>query len=214
MGKSSAAIIIIAITTLVWAGFLASKSDGAAPAVNSGIEITTKPAERTENGWTKGNKEAKGELVEFADFECPACAQYEPVLNQLLNDVPELKLTYKHYPLPQHTRAPAAAVAAEAAGEQGKFAEMASILYRKQSEWQTKENNEVFIEYAKSLNLDIDKFKSDLERSDLKLRVENNNNEAKSRNLNATPTFFLNGKEFQFSNSYEEVVARIKEAIK
>src|SRR5205085_219138 len=70
----------------------------------------------------KGNPNAKITLVEFADYECPHCKHFQPVLRQIIDEFPnDVKLYFKHYPLPQHTNARLAAEGAVAAQKQGKF---------------------------------------------------------------------------------------------
>jgi len=90
-----------------------------------------------ENDHTKGSSEAGVVLIEYSDFQCPACAYYAPVVNQLSNVFPEdLLIVYRHFPLQSiHSNAKGAAVAAEAAALQGKFWEYHDILFEKQVEW-------------------------------------------------------------------------------
>jgi protein-disulfide isomerase len=174
----------------------------------------TVPAKRIDGGWTRGVEQASLELIEFANFSCPACAAYAPILNQLLKNIPELKITYKHFPFSYHKNDIPAAMAAEAAGEQGKFAEMAELLYARQDEWVNSRNNEIFIRYAEALGLDIEKFKKDLDNSELKTRILTNLSEANQRQLNATPTFFLNGKKIEFPPEYTQAYKIITSAAK
>ena len=83
----------------------------------------------------KGNPSAKITLVEFADYECPHCKRFQPVLRQILDEFhSDVKLYFKHYPLPQHTNARLAAEAAVAAQKQGKFWQFQDKLWDKQDE--------------------------------------------------------------------------------
>jgi len=88
-----------------------------------------------------------------------------------------------------------AAYAVEAAGIQNKFWEMTDVLFAKQNQWSNLSNpKNFFINIAKSLKLDVDKFEKDIDSQIVKDKVQSNLNEADSIGLNSTPTFFLNGK--------------------
>lgn len=145
----------------------------------------------------KGNIEAKTTLVEYSDFQCPACAQYEPIIKQVLDAYPEdLRFVYRHYPLVQiHKFALPAAEASEAANKQGKFWEMHDLLFERQNVWYKAEKpRDLFVEYAKELGLDESKFTSDLKSDDIQEKINTDMSGAVSSGITGTPTFFLNGK--------------------
>lgn len=158
--------------------------------------------------WTMGSKEAKNTLIEYSDFQCPACAAYYPMLKKLNQDFENnIQFVYRHFPLPQHNNAKPSAYAAESAGKQGKFWEMHDLIFENHDEWAAKSNSEtkeIFIKYASSLNLDIEKFKNDFDSQEIKNRVENDSKTGFKLKINATPTFFLNGKKLQNPRSYDE----------
>lgn len=144
--------------------------------------------------YTYGNASASAYLVEFSDFQCPACAAYEPIVEQIREQYKDkLQFVYRHYPLPQHPFAEKAALAAEAAGKQGKFWEMHDQLFVKQDALSDETINEI----AKSLGLNEEAFKKDLEDSDLKQRVANDKSAGNGLGVNSTPSFFLNGKKLR-----------------
>jgi len=83
---------------------------------------------------TRGNKDAKTWLVEFSDFQCPACKAFTIVVDELAAKYPDtLFIAYRHFPLPQHSLAQKAAIAAEAAAAQGKFWDMKKLLFADQN---------------------------------------------------------------------------------
>ena len=82
-----------------------------------------------------GPDTASVKIMEFADFQCPACALASEPLHTFVANNKDVQLIYRHFPLPNHKLAESAALAAEAAGKQGKFWEMYALLYDKQSEW-------------------------------------------------------------------------------
>ncbi|MEA2697220.1 MAG: hypothetical protein QOI66_1491, partial [Myxococcales bacterium] len=107
----------------------------------------------------KGSPTAKVTLVEFADYECPHCKRFQPVLRQILDEFHgEVKLYFKHYPLPQHTNARLAAEAAVAAQKQGKFWQFEDKLWVNQDSLSPAEIEK----YAKESGLDVTKFRQDL----------------------------------------------------
>jgi protein-disulfide isomerase len=122
---------------------------------------------------TTGSKAAKVTVVEFADFQCPACGAFHPEMKKILADYNgKIYFVYRHFPLPMHKNARAAAQTAEAAAAQGKFWPMYDQLFEKQSEWSEVENpTDLFASYAKNLKLDEEKFKKSSRR---KCRISSN----------------------------------------
>lgn len=156
--------------------------------------------------WTKGNQDVKIILIEYSDFQCPACAAYYPFLKQLEQELGNKFLfVYRHFPLPQHKNASLAAAAAEAAGRQGKFWEMHNLIFENQKVWSDQPKaEEEFIKYAQTIGLDIAKFKNDLNSKEIKNKVKSDYQSGVRARVNATPTFFLNGKRLENPRNYEE----------
>lgn len=139
-------------------------------------------------------------ITEFADIQCPACAQYHPIVKSLLDLYPEtVALHFKHFPISAiHPNAIASAVAVEAAGNQGKFFEMADLLYDRQPAWSNlPAPQDKFIEYAGELGLDVDKFTTDLNDKALEEKVDSQRTEGINAGVNSTPSFFVNGVRIQ-----------------
>jgi protein-disulfide isomerase len=187
--------------------FYATSGDAQAPAVQ---EVTL-----SEKDHVKGNKDAVLTLVEFGDFQCPACAAFEPLVQQVMADNKDiLKFSFKHFPLMQiHKNALLAALASEAAAQQGKFWEMHDLLYEKQEEWSgTLTSREYFIRYANTLELDIAKFTKDLENKDLEAKVLAELREGVRLGVQGTPMFFLNGKKLEGVRDLASFNKAIKDA--
>lgn len=160
-----------------------------------------------ENDWYKGGKEAKAVLIEYSDFQCPACAAYAPILDQLVQEFGEdLKIIYRHYPLFQiHSNAILAAQASEAAGREGKFWEMHDQIFKGREEWEkSPAAKEIFKNYALTLGLDQEKFLVGLDSKEIKQKVADDLKEAQNLGFDYTPTFILNGKKIENPRSYEE----------
>ena len=158
----------------------------------------------------KGNPEARFTIVEFSDFECPYCKrgadEVEKVLKMFPNDV---KLAFKHFPLPFHQKAIPASKAAMAAGEQGKFWEMHDLLFSNQNSLTT----EAFLAHAQKLGLDVEKFKTDMENPDYDKLIAADMEQGRKLGISGTPGFFVNGvavkgaREAQF---FAQIIERLK----
>ncbi len=142
---------------------------------------------------------AKVTVVEFSDFQCPACRATEPLVDQLAQEFADsVSFSYRHFPLESiHPNARAAALAAEAAATQNSFWPYHDLLFDKQDEWTPIANqNElrtVFISYAKSLDLNADQFATALDSPEVEARVNADTALANQLKVNSTPTFFVNG---------------------
>ena len=149
-----------------------------------------------ESDHSVGNKNAKVTIVEYADFQCPACKAFESITTPLLAEYSDkINFVFKYFPLIQiHQNAILSAEAAEAASKQGKFWEMKKILYEKQDEWANALDAKTkIISYAVSIGLDSKKFEVDLKDKSTEDRVLKDLKEANSLKLNGTPSFIING---------------------
>lgn len=172
--------------------------------------------EVTEADWKRGAVSPKVTLVEYSDLQCPACAAYQPMVEEILRSFPDdLVLVYRHFPLRQlHPNAQLAGQAAEAAGNQGKFWEMHDLFFARQSSWAEAENpKETFIGYANELGLDEEKFKQDLGSDETKQKVEEDYRDGLEARVNATPTFILDGKKIANPRTIEEFVRLVEQAL-
>lgn len=161
--------------------------------------------------WVKGASESAHLLVEYGDFQCPACSEYYPIIKRLGEERSDVRIAYRHFPLRTiHANAQLAGQAAEAAGMQGKFWDMHDALYENQEEWaEEKDPTEQFVSYAESLDLDIAQFRADLTSDAVKQKVDTAYDNAVRSNIDSTPTFFLNGKRVQPRN-YDGFVKLLK----
>lgn len=178
-------------------------------------EVAQQPIQVVESDWVKGEEEAEVTLIEYGDFQCPACGAYFPVVTQLLEDYPDdLKVVYRHFPLVNaHPNAMPAAKSTEAAGIQGKFWEMHDMLFQRQERWSSERNvKEIFGGYAEELGLDKSKFLEDFESDAVQEKIDADMQSARTLSVNATPTFFLNGQKVQ-PRSYEEFRSLVDEQL-
>lgn len=138
----------------------------------------------------RGPADAKLTLVEYGDYECPACGKLFLVLRDLQARTAGLRLVYRHYPLSGiHKHAEMAAEAAEAAGAQGRFWEMHDLLFEHQNALKLKD----LVRYAGQLCLDVDRFTRELKDGTYHERVRQNFIAGVQNGVNGTPGLFLNG---------------------
>jgi protein-disulfide isomerase len=164
----------------------------------------------------KGNPKAKLTLIEYADFECSACAVYHPVVNQILNNYKnKIYYVYRMFPLEQsHPNAFVSAQAAYAAYKQGAFFNYDDMLYGKQTEWATLQDPiTAFADYATLLNLNVDKFKTDMNSAQTKKYIQDSEDQALKEGINYTPSFFINGNLIQNPNDYTGFKKLIDDAL-
>jgi protein-disulfide isomerase len=202
------ATVVIIVAAVVSSGSLDNtpSSDTPAPAITS-------------DEWTKGPKDAKVTLIEYADFQCPACANYYPLIKNVLAAYSDKVLfVYREFPLYTiHPNAGISAQAAEAAGLQGKFWEMYDLLYTKQQEWSITATNRVvqdnFDVYAKSLGLDLDKFHQDINSDQVLKKIKRDVDGGTAAAVGQTPTFYVNLKQIQNPSSESELKSILDAAL-
>jgi len=184
------------------------------PTTSTTQNITIAPV--SDRDISTGNSKAKVTLIEYADFQCPACAAYHPLVNQLL-DIYKNKLfyVYRMFPLESaHPNALISAQAAYAAHKQGAFFKYDDLLYTNQNDWATSQDpTSVFASYAQNLKLDANKFKADMVSGEAQKYVKDSENEALSEGVNQTPSFFINGKIIQNPNSLADFQKLIDAAL-
>jgi protein-disulfide isomerase len=131
-------------------------------------------------------------LEEFGDFQCPPCGKLSEPINGLRKDY-KLRVIYREFPLPMHAHAREAALAAEAAGRQGKFWPMHDLLYQEQDVWaKSTDARARFNSYAQRLGLDLSRFDRDVDSQDVKEQVELDQRRGAVIGVKNTPTIFLN----------------------
>jgi protein-disulfide isomerase len=143
----------------------------------------------------RGDPAAPVVLEEFGDFECLPCSKLFPVLETLEHEFgPRLVVVFRQHPLTMHHYALDAARAAEAAGLQGKFWEMHDMLYRNRATWVAAPYVRPYMsEYATALQLDLDRFKADIDGKKVADRIVADQERGDSLGIDRTPIVFVNG---------------------
>lgn len=156
----------------------------------------------TDEDWVHGNPDGGITIIEYADFQCPACANFSLYLNALMEAFPNsIRVAFRHLPLPSiHDKAYITAMAAEAAGAQGKFWEMHDLLFQTQAEWFNFTEAQ-FIDWVKNqadiLGLDEGQFEDDLLDSDARATLEAQTEALLDSGLHYTPFVIVNGRIFR-----------------
>jgi protein-disulfide isomerase len=202
--------VIICLITTVLIGGSVWYSIHVGATYNDGVVVTN---------YVKGNPDAAVVLAEYADFQCPACGQFEPIVAAILSEFGEqIRFEFNHFPLAQlHPFAEAAARAAEAAGQQGKFFEYHDLLFANQAAWSKSATPAVFFsQYAKELDLDLALFTKHQRASLLQDHIRSQFSEAQNKGLTGTPTFFLNGQQMKYTSADDfkaQIVAAINPSV-
>lgn len=148
------------------------------------------------DSYVNGNPDAPVTIVEFSDFQCPYCAVFHPVLQEVIKAFPkDVKVVLKNYPLPFHQHARPAAKAALAAGLQGKYYPMVALLMESSKDLADAKYKEL----AVKAGLKVDQFLKDLKDQDavFEKKIAADMEEVKKADVRGTPTYFLNGKKVQ-----------------
>jgi len=205
-----AIIAVVVIGSIFGIVKLASKSQTTG---SDNLAITVSAINDNEN--IKGDKEALATLIEYSDFQCPACGSYYPILKKINEDLgAKVRFAYRHFPLPQHKNAKLAATVAEAAGLQGKFWEMHDLIFQNQSDWSEDKNAAIlFAKYAQDVGLDLARFQTDVASGDIKAKIENDYKSGIKAGVNSTPSFFLNGKKITNPRNYDEFKNAIEQTL-
>lgn len=162
-------------------------------------------------GILKGNPDAPVQVIEFADFECPACGNFAmvtaPDVMKRLVETGQVAFRFYDLPLEMHRNAVPAHNAAHCANEQGRFWEMADLIFAGQFDWNTQASRNpkrVFQGYADRLGLDVDKWSECVDSGRMLPQIFANRDEAGRYRVRSTPTFVIGGQVVEGSIPYDE----------
>jgi protein-disulfide isomerase len=219
--KKTLPILIIAVVLIVALGggalLMRSPSSDVKPTAGAASQVARPAralADDSPPARVRGRADAPVQFEEFSDFQCPTCGAMHGVVKQLVEKYPtQVGVAFRHFPLREmHKHAAEAARAAEAAGMQGKFWEMHDLLYEKQNEWKDPDDaRTIFMRYAQSLGLDMNRFANDMDGSIVAMRIVSDERRGAALGLHGTPTFFINGRELPFdqSNTLDKLSAAV-----
>ena len=170
-------------------------------------------------GYLLGKADAPVQVLEFADFECPACGQFyvltEPDVRQRMIETGEISYRFLDYPLPMHKNTWPASHAAACANEQGKFWQMHDQLFQAQDQWNgeaTSRPKGVFKKYAEAIGLDVGKWEQCFDEQKYLRNIQANRGEAERRMVGSTPTFVIGSRMVPGSISFDKFKAYVDSA--
>lgn len=162
----------------------------------------------------KGDKKAEYTIIGFSDFQCPFCKRGDDTIKEVLKKYDKkVKYVFKHLPLGFHPQAAPASKAAYAAGKQGKFFEYHDKLFENQA----KLGEELYVQIAKDLNLDIDRFNKDRVSEGAEKQIQEDTKQAQEIGVQGTPGFILNGVKILGAyplEHFEKVISRLETTAK
>ncbi len=201
-------IISISLALLVIFGFSSKPKTSPVTSTTQSIDTTGAVAQGPEN--------APVTIIEFADFQCPACGQAHPSLQRILKDYDgKIRFIHRHFPIPEiHKNALSAAQASEAAKAQDKFWPMYDQLFEHQNDWKDAQDPQPLFEaYAKAIGLNMDQFRTFYKNNQGTERITADQEEGTKLGVEATPTFFINGEGLSGAPSYNTLKQLIETAL-
>jgi protein-disulfide isomerase len=210
-------LAVVIVLVLAGGGLLAYLAGRSKAPVATTVDPNLPPA--VAKGYVLGRADAPVHIMEFADFECPACANYtvvtEPDVRKRIIDSGLAQVTYYDYPLPQHKNTWVASEAAACANDQGKFWEMHDRLFEGQADWNgeaTSDPEKIIKGYAKDLGLDMNRWQQCVDQSAHQRDIQANRAEGDRHHVNETPTFVIGNKMIPGAVTYDELRAYVDSA--
>ncbi|MGJ3224852.1 DsbA family protein [Micromonospora aurantiaca (nom. illeg.)] len=206
-----------AAIVLILAGLLTvNRRDEPRPATRTGGAVDAAVLVREDSHRLSTAPDGKVTLVEFLDFECESCAAAYPAVKQILATYGDrITVVVRYFPIPSHPNAELAARAAQAAANQGRFADMYTQLFDNQNTWGHNDSpqTEVFLGYARTLGLDMTRFRRDLDAPATAARVAKDKADGQAAGVSGTPTFFLNGRQLTDVRTQQDLVTAVDKAL-
>lgn len=217
--KKQAIIISSIVIAVLGLGFLLFQMEPSASPGSTKVADAGKLVRDDSYAW--GNKDSKVTIVEFLDFQCEACRAAHPVNKRLKAEYSDkVNFVQRYFPLPSHKNGKIAALAAAAAGEQGKYWEMQDKLFENQDSWgsdqrQVSQNKalDMFKGYAAELGLDVVKFSQSIKDEQFMPMIQRDMADGNALNVNSTPTFFFNGEMLPGVQRYEIIKEKIDKVL-
>ncbi|MDT9687405.1 thioredoxin domain-containing protein [Streptomyces sp. P9(2023)] len=207
----AAGVLLAALAVAFGSFMLFSPKDTSSVSVSAEPAADAKPVRDDSHRLTSP---ARSELtvVEFLDFECEGCGAAHPIVEKLRAEYKD-RVTFvaRYFPMPGHRNSTTAALAVEAAAQQGKFEPMYSKLFGTQKEWGEAQDSKagLFRTFAEGLGLDMTKYDAVVKAPATLERVKADQKDGLGLGVQGTPTFFVDGVKIQTPRSYEEFKALI-----
>jgi protein-disulfide isomerase len=210
-----ALLAVVAVVGVAALAYVATRPKAVAKTVDPATVVAGEP-----QGYLLGKPDAPVQVIEFADFECPACGQFatlsEPDIRKRLIEPGTISYRFYDYPLSMHRNTWPASNAAACADEQGKFWEMHDVLFNAQDQWNgqaTSRPKSKFKDYAKTIGLDVGKWEACYDAQKYQPRIKANEQMATKRGASQTPTFVIGNKMVGGAISYDNFKALVDSAL-
>ncbi|MCT2582098.1 DsbA family protein [Actinophytocola gossypii] len=227
---ATVAIVVLAVAVIGGILVFGGDGDGGGDGGDGGDTAGEIPAELRAGPDSNTLTEAEGDavtIVEFLDYQCPACAAYYTNVTKQLEEDYADRVTFvtRNFPLSMHPLAQPAARAAEAAAAQGRYREMYHQLYDNYQQWAVTEDGQrvsddeqrattLFDSYATEIGLDLDRFHTDLASAEIQRRIDADVAAGERVGVSSTPTIYVNGEKFESSaESFDDVAAQLRDQI-
>ena len=181
------------------------------------VDLRADPAQA--RGYLLGDSTAPLQILEFADFECPACMQFstltEPDVRKRLIETKQASFRFYDYPLPIHANTWDASNAAACADEQGKFWQMHDAIFENQDRWSsqaTRNPKSVLKQVAQQVGLDVPKWEQCYDEQRYRSRIASNRAEGERRRIGSTPTFIIGNKVIPSALGIDQFMRYVEEA--
>lgn len=214
-------LVLVGVVGGAWWLYSQSKATG-----NTNVNNSTANAARTPQKVTNappgatppnmlGSPTASVTVEEFADFQCPTCGSTHPIMKEIQSTYgSKIRFVFREFPLTMHEKAYDAAVAAEAAGMQGKFWAMQDQLFTNQQTWASPsaDHRQIWSEYAQKIGLNVQQWQNDVSGIAAKSRVDQDMQRGKGMNVSSTPSVYVNGELVPFPEMNVAGLRRIIDA--
>lgn len=208
----SGVFVLVFAVVIAVAALRTDPSAGGGGPQSAGMDV---PVVREDSHVLDDAGEGAPVLVEFLDFECEACLAAYPLVEQMREEYAgELTFVARYFPIDGHVNSMNAAVAVEAAAQQGSFEEMYTRMYETQTQWGEQQESKapLFRQFAQELGLDMDRYDEAVADPATKERVEQDRQDGLALGVQGTPTFFLDGEPLQLTSA-EDFRAQIDAAV-
>ncbi|MER7080486.1 Protein-disulfide isomerase [Saccharopolyspora kobensis] len=203
------AIVAVVAVAVIGGVLWFNRDGGSAPEEPTGPPVAAELLRKPDSNLLVESPESKVTVVEFLDYQCPACwGYYTNMTKQVEADYAgKINFVVRNFPLDMHPLARPAAQAAEAAALQGKFKEMYHAIYDNYEAWGSTPDGQVssdaakarglFEQYAQQAGLDLEKFRADVNSPQVNAKIDADSADGKKAGVEGTPTIFINGRQFK-----------------
>jgi protein-disulfide isomerase len=206
--------VLVAVFGVVVAGFMFLGRSGPDASADGGASSAS-PVVREDSHRLGEPGDSGVTLVEFLDLECESCRAAYPFVEQLREDYAgRVTFVARYFPLPGHANAENAAVAVEAAAQQGAFEAMYHRMYETQTQWGEQQESKavLFRSFAEEMGLDMAAYDAAVADPATLERVRSDRDDGLALGVQGTPTFFLNGERVEV-DSTEQFIELIDAAL-